>query len=84
MAGILFDTSVYIAALRQGDPAILRLRRVARANEATSRPLWLSVVVLEELLVGAVDAKARKVFERMENDFAKAGRLLIPQRRDWI
>ncbi|MGE0126511.1 MAG: type II toxin-antitoxin system VapC family toxin [Blastocatellales bacterium] len=83
MPGILFDTSVYISALRQGDASILSLRRAARTGEQHSRPLWLSIVVLEELYVGAVDAKARKAFDRLANDFDKVGRLLIPGRRDW-
>jgi predicted nucleic acid-binding protein len=84
VSGILFDTSVYIASLRQGDASILDLRRAARAGERQSRPLWLSIVVLEELLVGAVDAKARKAFANLERDFDKVGRLLIPARRDWV
>lgn len=44
MGGILFDTSVYISALRQGDTAVLSLRRTARAGETYTRPLWLSMV----------------------------------------
>jgi predicted nucleic acid-binding protein len=84
MSGILFDTSVYISALRQGDVSILNLRRAARAGESQTRPLWLSIVVLEELYVGAVDAKARKAFDRLGRAFDQAGRLLIPARRDWI
>ena len=50
MSGILFDTSVYISALRQGDASILNLRRAGRAGETQTRPLWLSIVVLEEAL----------------------------------
>ncbi|MEW6129728.1 MAG: type II toxin-antitoxin system VapC family toxin [Acidobacteriota bacterium] len=84
MSGILFDTSVYIHALRQGERAILSLRRAARANDKRTRPLWLSVVVLEELYAGAVDARARKAFAQMERDFVKVGRLLVPSRNDWI
>lgn len=84
MPGLLFDTSVYISALRQGDVSILNLRRAARASESQTRPLWLSIVVLEELYVGAVDAKARKAFDRLGHAFDQAGRLLIPTRRDWI
>ena len=66
MAGILFDTSVYIHALRSGDSAILALRRAARAGESKSRPLYLSAVVLEELYVGASSARDRKVLATVE------------------
>jgi len=83
LSGILFDSSVYIAALRQGDASILSLRRAARSGAQETRPLWLSVVVLEELYVGAVNAKARKDLARMERDFVGLGRLLIPGRQDW-
>lgn len=83
MSGILFDTSVYISALRQGDASILSLRRAARTGDRQTRPLWLSVVVLEELYVGAVDAKVRRDLQRMEREFLKIGRLLVPDRRDW-
>lgn len=84
MAGILFDTSVYISALRKGDQSILNLRRAARLGGQQTQPLWLSVVALEELLVGAVDAKTRKEFLLMEREFYRIGRLLVPDRQDWI
>ncbi len=83
MSGILYDTSVYITALRQGDASIFSLRRASRIGEQQSRPLWLSVVVLEELYVGAVDAKTRQDLKRMEREFFKIGRLLVPDRNDW-
>ena len=83
MSGILFDTSVYISALRQGDPSIFSLRRAARTGDQQTRPLWLSVVVLEELYVGAVNAKAQRDLQRMEREFLKIGRLLVPDHNDW-
>jgi predicted nucleic acid-binding protein len=83
VAGILFDTSVYIAALRQGQASVLELRRAARAGDRQTRPLWLSVVVLEELYVGATGAKAHKDLKRLEREFEKVGRLLVPARNDW-
>jgi predicted nucleic acid-binding protein len=82
VAGILFDTSVYISASRRGDESIFGLRRAARVGEQQTRPLWLSVVVLEELYVGAVDTRTRKELMRMERDFVKVGRLLVPDRRE--
>lgn len=83
MPGILFDTSVYISALRQGDAAILSLRRGARTGDWQTRPLWLSAVVLEELYVGASNAQVRRELQRLEREFVKLGRLLVPDRRDW-
>lgn len=83
MPGILLDTSVYIQALRQGDAAILGLRRALRTGDRQTRPLWLSLVVLEELYAGAVEPKVRRDLQRMEREFDKIGRLLLPARRDW-
>lgn len=83
MPGILFDTSVYISALRRGDVSILSSRRANRSGEAGSRPLWLSAVVLEELLVGARNGRMKKLLAHLERDFERAGRLLVPVQSDW-
>ncbi len=77
MQPVLFDTSVYISALRRGDDAVLQTRNVAHGS-----PLWLSVVVLEELYAGA-DAKGRKRLAKFERDFEKVNRLLVPQASEW-
>jgi predicted nucleic acid-binding protein len=45
--------------------------------------LWLSAVVLEELLVGARDGKMKKLPAHLERDFERAGRLLVPLQSDW-
>ena len=66
MPGILFDTSVYISALRQGDETILSLRRAARSHDQKTRPLWLSAVVLHELYIGAEGQQFDKVLSVME------------------
>lgn len=39
--------------------------------------------MLEELYVGAVEAKVRRDLQRMEREFDKIGRLLLPGRGDW-
>jgi predicted nucleic acid-binding protein len=83
LPGILFDTSVYISALRRDDVSILSSRRATRSGESRSRPLWLSAVVLEELLVGARDGKVKKLLAHLERDFERAGRLLVPRQSDW-
>ena len=77
MQPALFDTSIYIAALRRGDDAALALRRLA-----AGAPLWLSAVVLEELYAGAGDREGRLV-ERLERDFERVKRLLVPSLSDW-
>jgi predicted nucleic acid-binding protein len=77
MQPVLFDSSIYITALRMKDDATLSLRRIAG-----SEPIWLSVVVLEELYAG-VTVRDRHVVERLERDFDKAGRILVPNLGDW-
>jgi predicted nucleic acid-binding protein len=77
MQPALFDSSIYISALRQGSDAALALRRLA----ADSR-LWLSSVVFEELYAGASDLD-RHAVERLERDFDKAQRILVPNLSDW-
>ncbi len=77
MQPALFDTSMYISALRRGNGAALALRRVA-----SDAPLWVSSVVLEELYAGAGD-RERRVVERLERDFDRAKRILVPNLSDW-
>jgi predicted nucleic acid-binding protein len=74
---ILFDSSVYITALRAGGDSLLLLQRWTREAQ-----LWLSAVVLEELYAGA-RTEDRKILEKLERDFAKANRVLIPSLGDW-
>ena len=77
MQPALFDSSVYISALRGGNETALTLRRLA-----SDAPLWLSSVVLDELYAGAND-RDRPVVERLERDFDKAKRILVPNLNDW-
>jgi len=74
---VLFDSSIYIGALRSGGDAALVLKRWVRES-----PIWLSSVVLEELFAGA-DANDHRVLERLKRDFEKAGRILVPNLSDW-
>lgn len=73
----LFDSSLYIAALRRRDQGILALRRL----DSGSR-VWLSAVVLQELYAGAGE-HGRSVIERLELDFDRAKRILVPNLTDW-
>jgi predicted nucleic acid-binding protein len=77
MPPILFDSSIYITALRMRDDAKLSLRRIA-AGEL----VWLSAVALEELYAG-VTTRDREVVERLERDFDRARRILVPNLGDW-
>jgi predicted nucleic acid-binding protein len=74
----LFDTSVYISALRRSDPSLMDLSRFA-----IQAPLWISVVVLEELYAGT-DNRDRHVIERLEKDFEQIHRILVPILSDWV
>src|SRR5215475_9981487 len=76
MQPVLFDTSIYITALRIGNDAALGLRRIAGGA------LWLSSVVLEELYAG-VSLRDRYIVERLERDFHRARRILVPNLTDW-
>jgi predicted nucleic acid-binding protein len=78
MQPALFDSSIYISALRRKDDGALALRRLA-----ADAPLWLSAVVLEELYAGAGD-RERRVVERLGRDFDRAKRILLPNLSDWI
>jgi len=77
MPSALFDSSIYIGGMRQGADAVLALRRFS-----VDAPLWLSAVVLEELYAGASD-RVRQVVERLERDFDRAKRVLVPNLNDW-
>ncbi len=73
----VFDTSIYIRALRRGDADILQQK------QSETFPLWLSAVVMEELYIGASDRKLLKIFTKFENDFTKINRLLVPNQTGW-
>ena len=77
MPPVLFDTSVYITAMRAQDDEAVAVRRIA-GGEA----VWLSSVVLEELYAG-VSARDRRVIERLERDFERVRRILVPNLSDW-
>jgi predicted nucleic acid-binding protein len=77
MRAALFDTSVYISGIRRGDDAVLAQRRLS-----PDTLLWLSSVVLEELYAGAW-GEIRDSVERLEHDFERARRILVPNLGDW-
>ena len=76
MPAILFDASIYITALRSRNENVFSWR--------TSRDgaVWLSSVVLEELYAGST-ARDQHVIERLERDFDRVKRILVPNLTDW-
>ena len=70
MRPALFDSSIYIAAVRRGNEAVVALR-----NISADAPLWMSSVVLEDLDAGA-DSREPAVVERMERDCERIKRRL--------
>lgn len=83
MAGVFFDTTLYVKALRTGDLTFLSTRSLRRSVGDKDLPVWLSAVVLEELYAGASDIKARKLLEKVERDYQNMNRLIVPQQSDW-
>lgn len=77
MPPVLFDSSFYIAALRSTNDSLLNLRRLLQGS-----PLWLSAVVLEELYAGS-STRDRRVIQRLERDFDRARRIVVPSLGDW-
>jgi predicted nucleic acid-binding protein len=77
MQSALFDTSIYVSALRRGDAGPAVARFVAECD------MWLSAVVLEELYAGAREGD-RHVVEQIEHQFDKESRILLPELDDWI
>ncbi len=77
MKAALFDSSIYISGIRRGDDAVMAQRRLS-----PDTLLWLSSVVLEELYAGALGT-IRDSVERLEHDFERARRILVPNLGDW-
>ena len=75
---VLFDSSLYITALRLGDLAAVALRRWSEKE-----PVWLSSVVLYELYAGTSSID-RRLVERLERDFQQANRIVLPNLKDWV
>lgn len=77
MPSTLYDASFYVAALRRGDEGVIALRRLDSGSL-----VWLSAVVLQELYAGAGE-NGRDVVERLERDFDRVKRILVPNLGDW-
>jgi len=73
---VLFDSSIYITALRLRDVELLQGRWLGET------PVWLSSVVVEELYAGAKQ-KDFRILEKLERDLGGANRTLTPSFEDW-
>jgi predicted nucleic acid-binding protein len=73
---VLFDSSVYIQALRERRVEVLQSRTYDAAF------VHLSAVVGCELLAGAKNSRSRRELERLWRDFDRAGRLVVPLAAD--
>jgi predicted nucleic acid-binding protein len=78
MQPVLFDSSIYISALRSGNIDILYA-----PQKTLAEVLRLSAVVLEELYAGARGSDLEKI-EEMEQDFRSIDGILVPSREDWV
>lgn len=81
MPGLLYDSSVFIDAFRRGDFSLLLSRNAAVDGKVLT--VYLSAVVLSELLAGAVDAKSQKLLAKLERQYQTLGRLVVPTKNDW-
>ena len=74
---VLFDSSIYIRSLRdEGEAGLALLRWLGPA------PIWGSSVVLEELYAG-VSSRDHRIVEKIELEFERVNRMLVPNQRDW-
>ena len=67
MAKVTYDANIFIKYKERSFP----------------RGLYMSAVVLQELLAGAKDASAIKELERVRHEYRRANKLLVPTEEDW-
>jgi predicted nucleic acid-binding protein len=75
---MLFDTSIYVAAVRRAGDGIRLLQQLSMGES-----LWLSAVVLEELYAGAGE-RSKAWVQQLERAFNREHRILVPIIEDWI
>ena len=75
---VVFDTNVYVAALREGvdGPAFARMRDRAPRT-------FLASVVSAELRAGAADQTGRLAVLELVDRFDRLGRVVTPDARSW-
>src|ERR1700756_974799 len=75
---VVFDTNVYVAALREG----LRGLSFGRLDEAIPRT-FLAAVVSAELRAGALDETGRTLVRNLVSRFERLGRVVVPTYGSW-
>jgi len=70
MAGVVFDTSVFIAYKA-------KLTAIPQGS-------LVSIVVIQELMAGALDTSEIKRWEVIAREYEKKKRLLVPTTEDWL
>ena len=76
MPPVLYDTSIYVTALRKGNEGLLSVRRLDSGSV-----VWLSAVVLEELYAGASDRGQKVVDFQREYTFDKPAVIQLGNRK---
>ena len=78
MKRIIYDTGIYVGYLRRGE--------LVQAVETSTQMglVHLSVVVAEELIVGAPDRSAERFLDRLIRRFDGLNRLEVPNQFDWL
>ena len=75
---VVFDTNVYVAALREGVDGVAFARIRTRAPRT-----FLSSVVSAELRAGAVDRVGRVAVRELVEQFDRLRRIVTPDARSW-
>lgn len=75
---VIFDTNVYVGALREG----LGGASFGRLQEAAPRTV-LASVVSAELRAGAVDEAGRRLVIELVKRFERLGRVVVPTAGSW-
>lgn len=78
MPPVLFDTSLYAAAVRRTGDGTRLLQQLSMGKK-----LWVSAVVLEELYAGAGE-RSKAWVQQLERAFDRENRILVPILEDWI
>ncbi len=74
---LLFDSSVYIQAMRDSRHDLLSTRQLGVGT------VYLSAVVGSELLRGARERGVVRLLEELWRDFKRMGRVVLPEVNDW-